>query len=36
MDIMEGALGRRISGGEAYLAHFLGTGDAPRVVKSVL
>jgi hypothetical protein len=34
MDIMEGALGRRISGGEAYLAHFLGTGDAPRVVKA--
>ncbi|NOJ48423.1 hypothetical protein [Bradyrhizobium archetypum] len=34
MDIMEGALGRRISGGEGYLAHFLGTGDAPRVVKA--
>ena len=34
MDIMEGALGRRISGGEAYLAHFLGTGDAPRVAKA--
>jgi hypothetical protein len=34
MDIMEGALGRRISGGEGYLAHFLGTGDAPRVAKA--
>ncbi|MCK1531157.1 hypothetical protein IVB15_26480 [Bradyrhizobium sp. 182] len=34
LDIMEGALGRRVSGGEAYLAHFLGTGDAPRVVKA--
>jgi hypothetical protein len=34
MDIMEGALGRRVTGGEAYLAHFLGTGDAPRVVKA--
>lgn len=31
LDIMEGALGRRVSGGEGYLAHFLGTGDAPRV-----
>lgn len=34
IDIMEGALGRRVSGGEGYLAHFLGTGDAPRVVKA--
>jgi hypothetical protein len=34
MGIMEGALGRRITGGEGYLAHMLGTGDAPRVVKA--
>jgi hypothetical protein len=34
LDLMQGALGRRVSGGEAYLAHFLGTGDAPRVVKA--
>lgn len=34
LDIMEGALKRRVTGGEAYLAHFLGTGDAPRVVNA--
>lgn len=31
---MEPALGRRISEGEAYLAHFLGSGDAVRLIRA--